>query len=63
MIDSDDCAAVEITLRPSVYAELLARLERFAEGQDDGVDRSWLREFLKNIRTREREGVRCVPTA
>jgi hypothetical protein len=52
MSETDDCAAIEITLRPSVYAELLIRLDRFAERQDNGADRSWLRQFVKDMRMR-----------
>ncbi len=53
--DIDAFAAVEITLRPTVYAELLVRLDRFAERQDNGADRSWLRQFVKDMRAREME--------
>ena len=46
----DDCAAIEITLRPTVYAELLVRLDRFAARQDNQADRNWLQQFVMDMR-------------
>lgn len=57
MTEPDDCAAVEITLLPSVYAELLVRLDRFVDHQDNQADRNWLRQFVNDLRTREMQGL------
>ena len=48
----NDKEVVEITLTVSVYAELLVRLDRFVERQDNGADRSWLRQFVADVRMR-----------
>lgn len=47
---ADDCAVVEITLAPSVYAELLERLDRFVYQRDTYADRNWLKRFCGSLR-------------
>ncbi len=54
---ADERAQIDITLRPSVYAELLIRLARFADGEDNDEDRDWLRLFVRNLRLRQLQGL------
>jgi hypothetical protein len=53
---TDNCAAIEITLHPNIYVELLVRLARFVDRQDNQADRNWLRQFVADLRMRGIQG-------